>query len=135
MYGSVDAKRLQSGHCTMVTTSCANRSGLIENHRHVVWVQLSHIEGDYSRTILWPIDHHIVDFRESLGSDSSKIFNVFFDICNTERVHVFDGSPKADNAWNIGCPRFESGRGFEPVSYTHLRAHETDSYLVCRLLL
>src|SRR5664279_5761771 len=22
----------------------------------------------------------------------------------------------------------------EPVSYTHLRAHETDSYLVCRLL-
>src|SRR5680860_1811189 len=25
--------------------------------------------------------------------------------------------------------------GHEPVSYTHLRAHETDSYLVCRLLL
>src|SRR5665647_1286769 len=24
---------------------------------------------------------------------------------------------------------------FIPVSYTHLRAHETDSYLVCRLLL
>src|SRR5664279_6117716 len=24
--------------------------------------------------------------------------------------------------------------GAEPVSYTHLRAHETDSYLVCRLL-
>ena len=23
----------------------------------------------------------------------------------------------------------------ESVSYTHLRAHETDSYLVCRLLL
>src|SRR5665647_2422810 len=23
---------------------------------------------------------------------------------------------------------------FSPVSYTHLRAHETDSYLVCRLL-
>src|SRR5664279_5464614 len=26
-------------------------------------------------------------------------------------------------------------RSFEAVSYTHLRAHETDSYLVCRLLL
>src|SRR5680860_1877934 len=26
-------------------------------------------------------------------------------------------------------------RGLEAVSYTHLRAHETDSYLVCRLLL
>ena len=25
--------------------------------------------------------------------------------------------------------------GIAPVSYTHLRAHETDSYLVCRLLL
>ena len=25
--------------------------------------------------------------------------------------------------------------GSKPVSYTHLRAHETDSYLVCRLLL
>src|SRR5680860_1708984 len=25
--------------------------------------------------------------------------------------------------------------GVLPVSYTHLRAHETDSYLVCRLLL
>ena len=25
--------------------------------------------------------------------------------------------------------------GWGPVSYTHLRAHETDSYLVCRLLL
>src|SRR5665647_3860783 len=24
---------------------------------------------------------------------------------------------------------------FDTVSYTHLRAHETDSYLVCRLLL
>src|SRR5665647_2635265 len=23
----------------------------------------------------------------------------------------------------------------DPISYTHLRAHETDSYLVCRLLL
>eukprot|EP01016_Furgasonia_blochmanni_P031176 TRINITY_DN3226_c0_g1_i6.p1 TRINITY_DN3226_c0_g1~~TRINITY_DN3226_c0_g1_i6.p1 ORF type:complete len:138 (+),score=38.50 TRINITY_DN3226_c0_g1_i6:67-480(+) len=27
------------------------------------------------------------------------------------------------------------GRSVCPVSYTHLRAHETDSYLVCRLLL
>src|SRR5680860_36347 len=25
------------------------------------------------------------------------------------------------------------GAGYSPVSYTHLRAHETDSYLVCRL--
>ena len=31
-------------------------------------------------------------------------------------------------------PRARDGR-LTPVSYTHLRAHETDSYLVCRLLL
>ena len=30
---------------------------------------------------------------------------------------------------------FEQMIDQEPVSYTHLRAHETDSYLVCRLLL
>src|SRR5680860_138479 len=31
--------------------------------------------------------------------------------------------------------RYEAvGINVEPVSYTHLRAHETDSYLVCRLL-
>src|SRR5665647_3694436 len=34
-----------------------------------------------------------------------------------------------------GCWAFASGldsaKGSQPVSYTHLRAHETDSYLVC----
>src|SRR5665647_2659148 len=30
---------------------------------------------------------------------------------------------------------FNKTYNLEPVSYTHLRAHETDSYLVCRLLL
>src|SRR5680860_940937 len=29
----------------------------------------------------------------------------------------------------------EQSQDINPVSYTHLRAHETDSYLVCRLLL
>src|SRR5680860_1774121 len=30
---------------------------------------------------------------------------------------------------------YPQGSLASPVSYTHLRAHETDSYLVCRLLL
>src|SRR5665647_3658534 len=34
---------------------------------------------------------------------------------------------------SIGPPSLYRSQG--PVSYTHLRAHETDSYLVCRLLL
>ena len=36
------------------------------------------------------------------------------------------------NAFAIGSTEFIS---VGSVSYTHLRAHETDSYLVCRLLL
>ena len=37
----------------------------------------------------------------------------------------------------IGCVIVHDGQviGRGSVSYTHLRAHETDSYLVCRLLL
>src|SRR5664279_4658264 len=35
----------------------------------------------------------------------------------------------------IGDESLASVDGLHPVSYTHLRAHETDSYLVCRLLL
>src|SRR5665647_3761543 len=40
----------------------------------------------------------------------------------------------------VGLPGLGRGRlgvagRQDPVSYTHLRAHETDSYLVCRLLL
>src|SRR5664279_5857503 len=34
-----------------------------------------------------------------------------------------------------GCRLAGSRKPANPVSYTHLRAHETDSYLVCRLLL
>src|SRR5664279_6317136 len=34
-----------------------------------------------------------------------------------------------------GMSGIVTDRSMIPVSYTHLRAHETDSYLVCRLLL
>src|SRR5664279_1725689 len=40
------------------------------------------------------------------------------------------------SGWHTCCLlRRMIADGFIPVSYTHLRAHETDSYLVCRLLL
>src|SRR5674476_878699 len=35
----------------------------------------------------------------------------------------------------IGFYLWETGRKLDPVSYTHLRAHETGRNLVCRLLL
>src|SRR5665647_3807932 len=38
-------------------------------------------------------------------------------------------------ASDAGTDRVRSARSPSAVSYTHLRAHETDSYLVCRLLL
>src|SRR5680860_1732985 len=41
----------------------------------------------------------------------------------------------ADEAAEKAMRPFPPIDGLEPVSYTHLRAHETDSYLVCRLLL
>ena len=44
----------------------------------------------------------------------------------------------AENILWVFCGREEidaASEELQPVSYTHLRAHETDSYLVCRLLL
>ena len=35
----------------------------------------------------------------------------------------------------LTCIYLNDALNLHPVSYTHLRAHETDSYLVCRLLL
>src|SRR5664279_6421478 len=46
--------------------------------------------------------------------------------------------PAPKGAWSnypVGVIAGFLARGAKPVSYTHLRAHETDSYLVCRLLL
>src|SRR5665647_2592363 len=43
----------------------------------------------------------------------------------------FEHSPLSRKAAGGACHRIE----LHAVSYTHLRAHETDSYLVCRLLL
>src|SRR5665647_3617210 len=41
----------------------------------------------------------------------------------------------SDDKFSGHCNKDETVAMAVPVSYTHLRAHETDSYLVCRLLL
>src|SRR5665647_1769547 len=54
---------------------------------------------------------------------------------NTSDHHI-PVTPVAD--WMIDVQELARKHGpfaSWPVSYTHLRAHETDSYLVCRLLL
>src|SRR5664279_2826146 len=45
------------------------------------------------------------------------------------------GLTQTDSAYCRRCQRDPPHCPSHPVSYTHLRAHETDSYLVCRLLL
>ena len=50
---------------------------------------------------------------------------------NTETGERYSGWLKYNGKYYY----FDAETGLMPVSYTHLRAHETDSYLVCRLLL
>ena len=60
--------------------------------------------------------------------DAIEVFNELMVEWNLhEKFPIFAISGNHDS--NI---RLSAGT---PVSYTHLRAHETDSYLVCRLLL
>ena len=63
---------------------------------------------------------------------------IYVNECTTFGYEVLDGQPAE---FNYNFFRKESGSGidfsagFTPVSYTHLRAHETVLDLVCRLLL
>ena len=52
-------------------------------------------------------------------------------VASENRVET-EGTQESDNDTENDSEETESS---SPVSYTHLRAHETDSYLVCRLLL
>src|SRR5665647_2197166 len=61
------------------------------------------------------------------GPDGKKYIDLIsgVSVSNTGHSH-----PKV-----VEAVRNQAGLYMHPVSYTHLRAHETDSYLVCRLLL
>ena len=50
-------------------------------------------------------------------------------------LYTSDAADEEDSVDLGGPTGVESWRTIGAVSYTHLRAHETDSYLVCRLLL
>ena len=58
-----------------------------------------------------------------------------FDVENSE--HIDAERARQNVYWDCyrGFTTYDFRDNPEPVSYTHLRAHETDSYLVCRLLL
>src|SRR5664279_5804793 len=53
-----------------------------------------------------------------------------------QRRKAHDSNVDTDSRTGVLVDRLRDfALGLKPVSYTHLRAHETDSYLVCRLLL
>src|SRR5680860_1668246 len=61
------------------------------------------------------------------GEDTEKAFH---DIAEVRSLTEFEEEGEADFSYAIpGLSRFRVNT-FRPVSYTHLRAHETDSYLV-----
>ena len=46
-----------------------------------------------------------------------------------------DGESGGLRPWTVAGAVIENAEGVLPVSYTHLRAHETPEHLVCRLLI
>src|SRR5665647_544717 len=96
-------------------------------------MRLDNSEDTASKLVVSILDMEL--FFGFILSDS-MIFNSFFNytfICKkwVSELRRFGTT----EAWSITASVRLSSRRFYPVSYTHLRAHETDSYLVCRLLL
>ena len=54
-----------------------------------------------------------------------------FHLPQWDSEHVYTRDPKRE----MSLIYYANRSGLEPVSYTHLRAHETPEHLVCRLLL
>src|SRR5664279_3115932 len=63
--------------------------------------------------------------------DANRYLQAVNGAAGTTALYLLDLNGKATAASNWNEP--DSFVGVDPVSYTHLRAHETDSYLVCRL--
>src|SRR5680860_1204794 len=83
---------------------------------------------DWSRK--FGLQHELLGYMEhcveKYGLEEQIRFN-----CEVAEA-VFDD---ARNLWTLTLTNGETLEAQVAVSYTHLRAHETDSYLVCRLLL
>src|SRR5678815_5927959 len=74
-----------------------------------------------------------IDKDRNIRSDN---LNVYIDCIRVEVYMFLDfGTRRLDIV--VNCGRIDRVKyiGSRPVSYTHLRAHETPEHLVCRLLL
>src|SRR5665647_268286 len=90
------------------------------------WVQITVSPGFHSFTAF--VEAHDEKSERAQRSRSNGLANRFIEVSlrRSSLGELF--GPRRD-------PHIIIGAGLMPVSYTHLRAHETDSYLVCRLLL
>src|SRR5665647_2773950 len=75
-------------------------------------------------------EHH----AEEREADADDVVGVTLE-AGDERASVPVDREAAGNGFGLAGGRVRLDLLLGPVSYTHLRAHETDSYLVCRLLL
>src|SRR5665647_1279722 len=97
-------------------------------------------------------ESHMTCLRKGLEAGAGRIVvfedDILFDRFDAGRFNQCTGFLSAHPDWQVlllgglirsskktANPCVQKVRYQSPVSYTHLRAHETDSYLVCRLLL
>ena len=78
----------------------------------------------------------------SMLQEKDVIFEIFqyaterAKVVGAENIYDFSlGNPSVPAPSIVNETIVQKVNTLDPVSYTHLRAHETDQYLVCRLLL
>src|SRR5665647_2709910 len=77
--------------------------------------------------------YRLIDFKRIKDDIPAKVFSIEYDPNRTARIALIcyaDG----EKSYILAPVGLKVGDTVISVSYTHLRAHETDSYLVCRLL-
>src|SRR5665647_1150878 len=84
-----------------------------------------------------PPPHEADDRRRTADEYEGRFGEDVVDRRGANSPHTESLSQSSGDGLSIGrpCTRSVVLDRCVPVSYTHLRAHETDSYLVCRLLL
>src|SRR5665647_1041463 len=121
---------------------------MLESRIRYILTEPTHVYIPVSTSIILPHYPITIDCRKFLiifiGNDLS-----FFGSCDVVHVYIPVSIPVSTSiilphySITVNCRKFLiifigsdlSFRFSGSVSYTHLRAHETDSYLVCRLLL
>ena len=78
---------------------------------------------------------HRREFRGKMRGEAKGGKTIAFGEYGLQAVESSWITNRQIEAARIAMTRYMKRGGRVSVSYTHLRAHETDSYLVCRLLL